>query len=57
LQVDPRQERVALAIRNDAMVTSLYPYRGDRYFISGDVHGHIKTWDLRQGAAYGCLFG
>eukprot|EP00048_Salpingoeca_helianthica_P006927 m.104473 g.104473 ORF g.104473 m.104473 type:complete len:442 (-) comp14176_c0_seq3:24-1349(-) len=46
--IDPRQERAALAIRNDCMVTSLYPYRGDRFFISGDAHGHIKTWDLRQ---------
>ncbi|KAK3826529.1 MAG: WD40-repeat-containing domain protein [Linnemannia elongata] len=39
----------AIAIKNDAMVNSIYVYHDGLTVISGDSSGYLKTWDMRMG--------
>ncbi|KAF9182031.1 hypothetical protein BGZ51_005003 [Haplosporangium sp. Z 767] len=39
----------AMALKNDAMVNSIYVYHDGLTVISGDSVGYIKTWDMRTG--------
>eukprot|EP00053_Salpingoeca_punica_P007584 m.69073 g.69073 ORF g.69073 m.69073 type:complete len:455 (+) comp14223_c2_seq4:126-1490(+) len=37
-----------VAIDNETMVNTIYPYRSDHLLITGDAGGLIKTWDIRS---------
>lgn len=47
--MDRRDPNVALTLRNDHMVNSLYVARYGLTVVSADAAGFIKTWDVRSG--------
>eukprot|EP00899_Mesostigma_viride_P002483 jgi/Mesvir1/12235/Mv00455-RA.2 len=45
-----------MTLENDSMVNALYMYMNGAIAFSGDSHGAIKSWDLRQGLCIDSIY-